>query len=571
MSRAGRPDEAIAASRCAIALWPDHAPAHGNLGAALYEVGQLDEAIAAMERAIALDPALPGVHGNLGNVLRDKGRHDEAIAAHRREIALRPEDAAAHANLGVALHAANQPDLAIAALGRAIALEPHFASAHNNLASVLKDQGHLDLALDSLRKALEIKPDLAEAASNLLFLLHHHPDHDARSLLAAHRQWAARFALPLAAEIGPHANDRTPERRLRVGFVSPDFRGHPVGRLLLPLFANSDRRQVEMVAYSDVRAPDALTAQLETLASAWHPIVGLSDPQVAEKIRADRIDILVDLALHTAHNRMRVFARKPAPVQVTMLGMPTTTGLDTIDYRLTDPYLDPPEKSDRDYAERSVRLPYCFWCYSPPEAAPEVAPLPALKNGFITFGCLNQLAKVTHPALQLWAHILQSLPGARLLLYAPPGSHRQAIRALFGDAGIASERIEFAARMTFEEYLTRYQDLDLCLDPFPFNGATTSLDALWMGVPVVTLAGRTAVGRGGVSILSNAGLTELIALTPEQYVAIALELAKDLATLAELRAQLRQQMQASPLTDGKRYATDVDAAFRRMWQTWCSS
>jgi protein O-GlcNAc transferase len=297
--------------------------------------------------------------------------------------------------------------------------------------------------------------------------------------------------------------------------------------------------------------------------------VGLSDSQVADKIRHDAIDILVDLALHTAHNRMLVFARKPAPVQVSMIGMPSTTGLTTMDYRLTDPYLDPPGQNDADYTEQSIRLPHCFWIFPPPDDSPPVTPLPAEHNGFVTFGCLNQFAKVSPPALSLWVKILQALPDARLVIQAEPGSHRDTVHARFAHGGIAAHRVAFVAKAPHRTYFERFQNLDLGLDPFPYNGHTSTLDALWMGVPVITLAGRTGVGRGGVSALSNLGLSELIADTPQQYVETAVLLAKDLARLAELRAQLRQRMQASPLTDGKQYAADVEAAFRGMWKEWC--
>ena len=317
--------------------------------------------------------------------------------------------------------------------------------------------------------------------------------------------------------------------------------------------------------------PDGVTRELEDLADGWLSIAGMSDSQVADRIRNDRIDILVDLALHTATNRMLVFARKPAPVQVTMLGLPATTGLSTIDFRITDPYLDPPGPGDGDYSEQSVRLPHGFWCYDPDRDALPVADAPARKNGIVTFGCLNQFAKVNRPVLQLWARILRSVPGARLVLHSPPGSHRDAVTALFENGGIARARLEFAAQAPFRAYLEHYHHLDLCLDPFPFSGGTTTMDALWMGVPVITLAGRTAVGRGGVSILSNVGLTELIARSPEEYVALAVALARDPARLAGLRAGLRQRVQSSPLVDGPQYAADVEQAFRRMWLTWCGS
>ena len=317
--------------------------------------------------------------------------------------------------------------------------------------------------------------------------------------LAPHLPWARairRARWP--AEIRPHASDPAPDRTLRVGFLSPDFRDHPVGQSLLPLFSHHDRRQTEIVGYGDVRVPDRVTARLKTLADHWHSTVGLSDRQVAERIRTDGIDILVDLALHTANNRLLVFARRPAPVQVTMLGMPGTTGLSTIDYRLTDPYLDPPGATDGDYTEQSIRLPRGYWCYQAPGGRrPPVSALPALANGFVTFGCLNQFAKVSAPALQAWMTILQSLPASRLVIHSQPGSHLEAVRRVFEDGGIASERVEFAGRVPRVAYLDRYHDLDLSLDQFPYNGGVSTMDSLWMGVPVVTLAGHRGGSFGG--------------------------------------------------------------------------
>jgi predicted O-linked N-acetylglucosamine transferase (SPINDLY family) len=602
---AGRTDEALAACSRAIAIKPGFAQAHGNAGHFLRSAGRIDEAVAAYRRAVESDPANAQAHGDLGVTLFDAGRRDEAIAAYHRAIQLWPEHAVAHSNLGVALHQAGRSDEAIVLHGRAIALDPgraenhnnlgvalletgrldealaafsraialkaDFAEAHTNLGNVLKEQGRLDRALASFQRALEARPCFPTAASNFLLALHNHPAHDAQSILSEHRRWAGRCASPLAAEISPHPNDRSPDRRLRIGFVSPDLRTHPVGRLLLPIFAHRDRCRVELVVYSDTHAPDTVTRALQDAADLWHTSGALSDSQFTDRIRADRIDILVDLALHTARNRLLVFARKPAPVQVTMLGLPSTTGLDTIDYRLTDPYLDPPGSTDADYTEQSIRLPHCFWVFEAPEPSPPVAPLPAKTIGHVTFGCLNQLAKVTGPALELWGKILQALPGSRLVLQSHPGSHQGTLRDWFEAHGIAGERIEFAPRLSRLEHLRLHQTLDLGLDPFPYNGHTSTLDAAWTGVPVVTLAGRTAVGRGGVSILTNLGLPELIAHSPEEYVAIAVELAGNLDRLGALRAGLRQRLLDSPLADGKRYAADVESALRRMWVAWCDS
>jgi predicted O-linked N-acetylglucosamine transferase (SPINDLY family) len=567
----GRLDDAVAAYRRAIAQKPDYAEAFHNLGSTLNDRKRFPEAIAAIERALQLKPDYAEAFDNLGNALKDLRRHDEAIAAYRRSIALKPDAAPVHNNLGTALWDAGRHDEAAVALGQALALKPDLAAAHNNLGNVRRDQGRLDEALACFRRAVELKPDLVKAASNFVYALHFHPDHDSPAILAEHRRWASRYAEPLAAEIRPHANDRSPHRRLKVGFLSPDFREHPVGRLLLPLLAHLDRRQVEVWCYSDVQVPDDVTERLKALADRWQETAELDDRRVADRVREDRIDLLIDLTLHTAENRMLVFARKPAPVQVTMLGLPSTTGLETVDYRLTDPYLDPPGVTDADYSERSIRLPHSFWCYQPPEQTPQVTELPALRRGFVKFGCLNQFTKVSRATVLLWTEVLRSLPGSRLLIHAQPGSHRDAVRTLFQEAGIAGDCIEFAGKAPLLAYFQTYQGLDLCLDPFPHNGGTTTMDSLWMGVPVITLAGRTAVGRGGVSILSNLGLEDLIARTPEDYVASALRWARDPVGLAALRSNLRPRMQSSVLMDGGNYAAGVEAALRGMWEAWCRS
>jgi predicted O-linked N-acetylglucosamine transferase (SPINDLY family) len=573
LHEAERSDEAIAAYRRALELKPDDADTLVNLSVALQATGRLDEAIAAGRRAVALEGDAAVACSNLALALRTAGRQDEAIAALGRAIELDPGLAAAYNNLGDALHDAGQLDEAIAALRRAIELKPEDADAGNNLGNVLKDQGRQGEALAAFRAAVAVKPGFARVASNILYTLHSHPDYDAQAILAEHRRWAERYAAPLAAAIRPHENNRTPGRRLRLGYVSPDFRAHAVGQLLRPLLAHHDRDRFEVVCYSDVRLADAVTDELRARADRWCDIAGQSDAQVAERIRADQVDILVDLALHTAGNRMPVFARKPAPVQVTMLGLPATTGLDTIDYRLTDPYLDPPGQTDADYTERSIRLPHCFWVFQPPgnAGAFPVAPLPARVNGFVTFGCLNQLAKVTPPALALWAEVLRRLPGSRLVLQSPPGRHLAAVRAPFQRAGIAGDRLECVARAPRDEYLHRFDHIDIALDPFPYNGHTSTLDALWMGVPVVTLAGRTAVGRGGVSILSNINLSEMIAFTSEDYITRAVELGRDLERLAELRMRLRTQLMDSPVADARRYRADVEAALVEMWRAWCGT
>ncbi|MGD0768693.1 MAG: tetratricopeptide repeat protein [Tepidisphaeraceae bacterium] len=561
--------EAIAAYRQAIALKPDYAEAPSNLGNALKDKGRLDEAIAAFRQAIALNPNSPEAHNNLGSALNEKRQLDEAIAACGQAIALRPNYAEAHNNLGNALKDMGQLDEGIAAYRQAIAINPNLAEAHNNLANVLKDKGQLDEAITAFRQSIALKPNYAEAHSNLVFAMHYHPGYDAQAIAEEQGRWNRQHAEPLQKFIQIHSNDPSADRRLRIGYVSPDFRDHPVGRNLLPLFLHHDRRQMDITCYAQVPLPDVITSRFQQSADCWRNVVGLSDDQVAKQIREDRIDILVDLALHTANNRLLVFARKPAPVQVTFAGYPGGTGLSTIDYRLSDPYLDPPGMDESVYSERTIRLPDSFWCFDPLENRDiPVNSLPALETGFVTFGCLNTFCKVNDGVLALWAQVLLQVENSRLLLLVPHGSHRERTLERLSQEGIEPGRVEFIPRKSRQGYLQLYHGIDLSLDSFPYNGHSTSLDSYWMGVPVITLVGKTVVGRAGLSQLTNLGLTELIAHTPEQYVRIAMELAKDLPKLGELRSTLRRRMEQSPLMNAPRFARNIEAAYREIWRTW---
>ena len=565
----GQLDAAVAAYRQALALNPGYPEAHYNLGVALMDLGQLAAAIAAYRQALALQPGNPIAHNNLGNALKDQGQLDASIAAFRLALALNPNYPEAHYNLGTALSVQGQLDAAIAAYRQALALQPHLPQAHNNLGNALKDQGQLDAALAAYRQALALEPDNARTHSNLVYTLHFHPACDTQTIAQELHRWNLRHAEPLRQFIQPHANDRSPERRLRVGYVSPDFRDHVVGRNIMPLFKHMDREHFEVFCYADVAVPDPLTEEFRRRAAGFHVVTALSDAALAERIRADGIDILVDLALHMAGNRLPVFARKPAPVQVTFAGYPGTTGLDTIDYRLTDPYLDPPEPGvDEAYTEKSLRLPATFWCYDPlDDAPPNVGPLPALANGFVTFGCLNNFCKINDGVLKLWAQVMAAVADSRLLLLADEGSHRQRTLAVLEALGVSRQRVRFAAKRPRAEYLKLYQQIDLGLDTLPYNGHTTSFDSCFLGVPVVTLVGQTVVGRAGYSQLMNLGLPELIGRTEDQYVRLVAELASDLPRLAALRAALRGRMQASPLMDGPAFARAIEAAYRRMYRT----
>ncbi len=308
------------------------------------------------------------------------------------------------------------------------------------------------------------------------------------------------------------------------------------------------------------------------MADEWRDTTRLSDEQLAELVRQDRIDILVDLSLHMAGNRLLVFARKPAPVQVTCLCSMGTTGLSTIDYRISDRYSDPPDFNDAYYSEQTIRLPDCYFCHQPPEKSPPVNPVPAVQTGYITFGSLNNFCKVTPEVLNLWSQILRSVPHSHLLLRCPAGSIQQRVCDFLAQQGIASSRIEFCTkRLSLQEYFSLHHQMDIYLDPFPYAGHTTSLDALWMGVPLITLAGQTDVGRSGVFLLAHVGMEELVAQTPQEYMQKAVELANDLPRLINYRAALRQRLLQSPLMDAPRFAGNIESAYRQMWHTWCST
>jgi predicted O-linked N-acetylglucosamine transferase (SPINDLY family) len=568
----GQLNEAIAAHRQAIALDPNSSEAHYNLGNALASLGRPDEAIAIYRVAIALKPDLAQVHINLANVFAERGQHDEAIAALQQAIRFKPGDADALYNLGNALRERGRPDDALAAYRLAIINRPGHASTYGNMGAALKDMGRVDDAIAASRHAVALSPDAAPAHSNLVYLLHFSPDYDTKAVYEEASHWNQKHAAPLTHLIRPHPNDRDLNRRLRIGYISPDFRDHCQSLFTMPLLSAHDPGQVEICCYSDVVCPDELTRQLRGLAQHWTDVNGKSDDEVADLIRRDAIDILVDLTMHMARNRLLVFARKPAPVQVSWLAYPGSTGLSAIDCRLSDPYLDPPGADESICSEKTVRLPNTFWCYDPQIGRElPISTLPAMGGNVITFGCLNNFCKTNDAILNLWANMLREIRGSRLLLLAHEGSHRQRTMHRLGQVGIDPSRIEFVSPRPRREYLELYHRIDIGLDSFPYNGHTTSLDSFWMGVPVVTLMGETAVSRAGWCQLSNLRLPELAARTPEQFVEIAVALAGDLPRLQALRASLRQRMENSPLMDAPKFAREMEAAYRSIWRTWCES
>jgi predicted O-linked N-acetylglucosamine transferase (SPINDLY family) len=382
-------------------------------------------------------------------------------------------------------------------------------------------------------------------------------------------KWDAQFGRHLKSGSCRPRNESDPARRLRIGFVSPDFNRHVVGRSIVPLLRELDRARCEIFCYSDGAFQDSVTERIRMTADHWRDLSGTSDEKAEEMICGDGIDVLIDLTAHMAHNRLRLFARKPAPVQATYLGYCSTTGLEVMDFRLSDPYLDSPSDDatlHECYRERTIRLPCTYWCYEPSGPTPEISELPALGNGLVTFACLNNFAKASPDAIAAWMEILQRTKESRLILHAPEGKTRIEIQGFAEERGIAPARLEFAGMKSWQEYMKTYERVDIGLDPYPYNGGITTLDALWMGVPVISLSGRLAVGRGGLSILSNAGLPELATRNRHDYVNTAVGLAEDLSRLRQLRETLREKMECSPLRDVKGFARDFEAVCRTMRQ-----
>ena len=570
----GRLDDAVACYRRALAIKPDFADAHSNLGSAFRDIARLDDAVACYRRALAIRPDFAEAHNNLGNALKDLGRPDEAVASYRRALAIKPDYADAHSNLGNVLKDLGRLDDAMDSCRRALAIRPNFAEAHNNLGNALTALGRLVEAMASYRRALEINPDLIEAHSNLLFTHNYLSDQSPEISLSEARAYGAL----VARHARPYAewnNVPDPDRRLRVGWVSGDLGNHPVGYfvegVLVALAADASGR-LELFAYPSAARADSLTERIKACCHGWHSAVGLSDERLAERIRNDGIDILIDLSGHTAHNRLPMFAWKPAPVQVSWLGYFATTGVAEIDYLIADPWTLP-DAEEIYFTEKIWRLPETRLCFTAPDVNVPVSPLPALANGYVTFGCFNNLIKMNDAVVALWARVLQAVEGSRLFLKAKQldeASVRQGIIDRFAIHGIDGGRLILEGKSPRAQYLAAYNRVDIGLDPFPFTGGTTSAESLWMGVPVLTLAGNRFVSRQGVGLMANAGLSDWIAADADDYVARAVLYAGDPQRLSGLRDGLRQQVLDSPIFDAPRFARHFEAALRDMWTQWCA-
>jgi protein O-GlcNAc transferase len=485
-------------------------------------------------------------------------------------VELRSDNPTPYVSLAWVLLRLKRPKEAAARARRATELAPSLPAAYRYLGTALDDLGDRLGAIASYRRAVELAPTDHNTHSGLIVAMLTEPSCDSKAIFGEARAWAKRHAEPLGVHWRPHTNAKEPERRLRVGYVSPDLRAHPIQQFLVPLLKQHDQSVVELFLYSSVDQPDAETEWYRTFAgSHFREIQRTDDLQVAELVRRDGVDILVDLALHSSSPRLRLFACKPAPVQFTWLGYPGTTGLDSIDYRITDHFCDPPGTDLSVYSEESIFVPGSFWCYESLHADLAVGALPALANGAITFGCQNNPRKLHPWLLALWARVLGEVPESRLFLYLEDYAQEGVLQTL-ADHGVQPERVEFGGRVSRREYLERYQRIDIALDTFPYAGATTSFDAIWMGVPFITLRGGPTVQRAGVAIAMNLGLPELIADSEDEYVAKAVALAHDLERLARLRTELRSRLEASPVGDTPSFARNLEAAYRTAWRRYCS-
>lgn len=554
----------------AMVLAPAHLDALNATAALDQRQGRLDEAVRWLRRTLAIAPGFGPGHANLGMALDRLGERTTAARHDRMALVLSPGDPNAWGNFGNLIHSQGRPTEAEATLRRAIHLQPRSAATWSNLGRTLNAQARFAEAVAAYRRALELDPLNAPARSNLLFLSHFDPSFTPERIFAEHVAFGEMHEPELSRRCSPHTNTREPERRLRLGYVSPDLGRHPVGYFLAPVLPRHDPKTVEVVCYSDRAVEDEMTALFRRASSTFHRIVGLSDDALAELVRRDGIDVLIDLSGHTAGNRLLAFARKPAPVQASWLGYYDTTGLTAIDAVLADPWEVQPG-DERWYVEKVIRLPSGRLCYGPPVDAPEVNDAPATASGRVSFGSFNNVAKLTDATLSAWGRILAAVPGARMVLRSPPLAetrYRERLAQRCRRFGLDPERLDMGAA-TQKGILEAYGGVDLALDPFPFPGGLTTCESLWMGVPVVTLRGGHPVSRQSVSFLSRVGLPQMIADSVDDYVALATSLARSPGTLSDMRRGLRPRMAASPLTDGGAAARAVEAAIRGLWRSWC--
>ena len=551
----------------ALALDGSQALYHYNLGEVLRPLGRPGEAVKSYQRALAINPSMAEAHNSIGVTLLDQFGGGDAAESFRRAVEIDPANPMAITNLGVALQKDGKPEEGIAAYKRALEIDPGFAAAHNNLGSAYGETGRIKDSLACYRRALEIDPDLLDAHSNIIFNQDFYPGIDQAAQQAERKRFDDRFIQPLADKIESHANSRDPDRRLRIGYVSGDFKRHSACQGFAPLILEHDRDRFDVICYAGNVVSDAVTDSLRSAATLWRPVSKMPDDQLARTIREDGIDILVDLSGHTKGNRLLAFGQKPAPLQATGIGhMPP--GVSTIDYRLTTPLITLPEEEAL-FPETPIYLSTYFG-FLPPADAPPMGGSPCQERGTVTFGCLNRFSKVTDEVLSLWAGILNDVPESRLLIkcsHLDEPSPRQRVVDFFADAGIAADRLIVLGGTAQRQHLEAYNSIDIALDTFPQGGGITTLESLWMGAPVVGRTDSLKIAHRLIEVICRPlGLDAWIAESADDYRRIAAHWAARPEDLADLRPQLRDRV--SELYS--RFPGDVEKAYRAIWKRWCN-
>jgi predicted O-linked N-acetylglucosamine transferase (SPINDLY family) len=562
--------DAAAELREAVRLRPRYPQAHHHLALAYTGLGQIDDALSSYRAALELEPRMPDTWEALGRVMLDIKKYQQAVTSFSRAVTLAPT-VQRYILLSVAHAGLEDLDGALVATRKAVEIDPNSADAHDALGGELKWAGLLDEAMVDFHRALQLNPQHQAAHSKLVYAMLMQDGPTPEQILAAHVQWGRQQTSGIIPLRRPR-NQRVVDRKLRVGYISNNFRSQAVSLFVLPILQHHDRSAVEIYCYSDNENPDAVTRRFQSYANHWRDTSTLSDEQLALQIRDDRIDIAVELTGHIGKGRLRAMAYRPAPVQISYIGYQGTTGVSAIDYVLTDEWTDPTGTSERNYVEKPYRLPGSYFVYEPPGEAPLVGPLPALASGAVTFGCLNAVQKATPRAVKLWARVLSAVPKSKMMMLTTRCTvTNDRLLAQFAEAGVSADRVQLVQRTSPGEYYRRYNAIDIALDPVPFNGHTTTCDAAWMGCPTVARAGQIYAHRFGGTVLRNLDLADLICESDDAYVAAAVALAGDLPRLAQLRSSLRFTMQKSLITDGKQFTKNLEQAYRAMWKTWCAS